>query len=90
MPKNAKSSEELLEEISMKLDMIIAVLVISGKEPEKQIKILAGLGFSISQTSAITGLTIDVVKKTRSKLKKSWIGFISLIFQFVLLIPKFF
>lgn len=70
MSKKEKSEKELLEEISAKLDKLIGVLAISGKDPKKQIEILKGLGFSIAETSTITGQTLDVVKKERSKLKK--------------------
>jgi len=45
-------------------------LAISGKEPKKQVQILANLGFSIHESMAFTGLTENVVKKERTKLKK--------------------
>jgi len=67
----AKSSEELLQEIIGKLDKILGVLAVSTiKEQKKKIPILKNLGFTIEETAALTGLTIDIVKKERGKLKK--------------------
>ena len=65
-----KTERQLLEEISGKLDKIIAFLATSNiKEPKDKVSILKNLGFTIEQTSVLTGLTLDVVKKERGKLK---------------------
>ena len=66
-----KTEKQLLEEISTKLDKIIAYLAISNiDKPKDKVPMLKGLGFTIEETSILTGLTIDVVKKERSKIKK--------------------
>ena len=41
--KKEKSEKELLKEISEKLDKIIALIVMQGKDVDTQIKILRGL-----------------------------------------------
>ncbi len=65
-----KTEKQLLEEISNKLDKIIAFLATSDiKEPRDKVPILKNLGFTIEQTSILTGLTIDIVKKERGKIK---------------------
>lgn len=69
---NEKTEKQLLQEISNKLDKIIAVLSISNiEDPKQKVPILKNLGFTIEETSMFTGLTIDVVKKERAKLKKN-------------------
>ena len=69
-----KTEKELLVEISGKLDKIIAFLATSDiKDPKDKIPMLKNLGFTIEQTSVLTGLTLDVVKKERGKLKNKWL-----------------
>jgi len=70
--KKEKTEKELLIEISQKLDKIIGILACSSiKEPKDKVPLLKNLGFTIEDTANITGLTINVVKKERSKLKDS-------------------
>ncbi|MCV0400164.1 MAG: hypothetical protein K5785_09265 [Nitrosarchaeum sp.] len=72
MVKKEKSEKELLSEISLKLDKVIGILASSSiKESKDKIPLLKNLGLTIEDTVNITGLTIDVVKKERSKLKDS-------------------
>lgn len=68
--QNNKSTEELLKEISKKLDKLVGVLSIIGKTPKEQVKVLYQFDFSIEETMILTNLTENVVKKERSKLKK--------------------
>jgi len=65
-----KTELELLNEMNSKLDRIIGILAtLSIDEPKKKVSILTNLGFTIEETANITCLTIDVVKKERSKRK---------------------
>ena len=68
-----KTEKQLLEEISSKLDKIIGIIAVSAiNEPKEKVPLLKNLGFTIEDTAKITGLTIDVVKKERGKLKNKW------------------
>lgn len=69
-PEKKKTSEDWLEEISKKLDKLVAVLAISGKTPKEQVRILYRFDFSIEETMNLTDLTENIVKKERAKLKK--------------------
>ncbi|MCH8915861.1 MAG: hypothetical protein IIA82_08485 [Thaumarchaeota archaeon] len=70
--EKSKTELDLLNEISLKLDKVIGILACSSiKEPRNKIPLLKNLGFTIEDTANITELTIDVVKKERSKLKDS-------------------
>ena len=53
---NVKSEKELLEEISGKLDKIIGVLAIQGKEEDTQIRILKKLGFQPEEVGKLLGI----------------------------------
>lgn len=65
-----KTEKQLLQEICDKLDKIIAYLSTSNiQDPKEKVPILKNLGFTIEETSMLTGLTINVVKKERVKLK---------------------
>lgn len=66
-----KTEKEILQEIGFKIDKIMGVLAVSNiKEPKDKIPILTKLGFTIEETALFTGLTVDIVKKERAKLKK--------------------
>jgi len=59
------------KEIIERLDKIIALLAIQGKEKNDQIKILHSLGFTSKVISEITGIPEGTVGRIRStKLKK--------------------
>ena len=61
------NSKEILE----KLDKIIGLLAIQGKEKNDQIKVLDSLGFTSKFISALTGIPEGTVGRIRStKLKK--------------------
>lgn len=72
MPKqNSKNELEILSEINEKLDHLIAVLLIQGKEINEQIDILIKRGMTHSTISALLGIpkgTIDY-KGARKKKK---------------------
>ena len=61
-----KSEKELLEEISKKLDKIIAILAIQGKDEDAQIRILKRLGFMADEIGKLLGVT------GRLRDKKGW------------------
>ena len=64
---NVKSEKELLEEISGKLDKIMGVLAIQGKEEDSQIRILKNQGFNSEEVGKLVGL-----KETTVRMRKSW------------------
>lgn len=60
------------EEILDKLDKIIGLLAIQGKEKKDQIKILDSLGFTSKFISALTNIPEGTVGRIRStELKKN-------------------
>lgn len=64
--KKQKTSEELLQEISEKLDKLMRILAIQGKDIDTQIKILKKLGFTSEETGNLVGLTDMAVRKRES------------------------
>ncbi len=69
--KPSKTTEELLEEISKKLDKIIGVLAIQGKDNITQVKILKSLNYSSEEIGNLIGSTASNVRKIvfRNKIK---------------------
>jgi hypothetical protein len=61
----AKSDNQPLEEMSKKLDQVIALLAIQGKEQNLQIKILYSLGFDSSAIGRVMGLSGSAVRKRK-------------------------
>lgn len=59
------------KEVLEKLDVIIGLLAIQGKEIDDQIKVLRSLGFTISQISGITAIPEGTIKTKmrRDRLK---------------------
>lgn len=70
MAKISKSDTDLLSEISQKLDQLIAVIAIQGKEKNDQIKILASLGLSNSNIANLIGIPKGTVDRIRASLNK--------------------
>lgn len=66
MSKNPKSSEQLLSEITSKLDQIIAVLAIQGKDEDTQIRLLKKRGFQAIEIEKLLGISGKV------KDRKNW------------------
>ena len=65
------SSEiELLKEISSKLDDLIAIFVVQGKEKEEQIKIMVNNGYSNSKISKLLVIPKGTVDSIRASFKK--------------------
>jgi uncharacterized protein (UPF0218 family) len=60
-------------EVIERLDKIIGLLAVQGKEKEEQLKVLTALGFSNSDMSTLTGIpkgTIDVIRANQKKKTK--------------------
>jgi hypothetical protein len=64
-----KSSEELLENISKKLDILIAMTAVQGKKTDDQISILKGMNYSWSEIGKFVGLAPDTVRMRYSRRK---------------------
>ena len=56
MPEEEKSSEKLLSEINQKLDKIIGILAIQGKDEDTQIRILKKIGFEAVEIGNLLGI----------------------------------
>ena len=69
MSKNTKSSEELLLEISEKLDKLMAILAIQNNnlDIDSKIKILKNVGFDSNEIGPYVGLSGSGVRE-----KKGW------------------
>lgn len=68
-PKKKKSTEELLEEISAKIDKLIALIAIQGKSENHQIKILTDLGFDSKKVGILLNLPSGTVRRRNAKMK---------------------
>ena len=66
MPEDKKSNEVLLTEISQKLDKIIGILAIRGKDEDTQIRILKKIGFEAVEIGNLLGV------QGRLRNKKAW------------------
>jgi hypothetical protein len=69
MPKIDKSEKQLLEEINDKLNTLVGLNAIQGKQKVDQIKILASMGFTNAEISKITGIPKGTVDTTRARKK---------------------
>ncbi len=53
---------DLLSDISIKLDKLIALIAIQGKSEQKQASILKSLGFTYKEISNLTGIPEGTLK----------------------------
>lgn len=60
----------ILKEISKKLDWLIALYSIQGKDPDTQVRILRSLNFTFAEVSKLTGIP-DGTLKSRNSRKSS-------------------
>ena len=67
--KKEKTEKEYLKEISEKMDKIIAMIAINGKDTDIQIDILRNLKLEWDEIGAITGLTSEAARKRHSRKK---------------------
>lgn len=65
-----KTELELLTEISAKLDQLISLGLIQGKEKEEQISLLVERGYSNSNISNLLSIPKGTVDFIRAKQKK--------------------
>lgn len=70
MAKDEKTERQLLMEISEKLDKLIGIFAIQGKNRDEQIKVLVSLGFTNAEISKLTGMPKGTVDTIRAKSKK--------------------
>ncbi len=61
---------ELLKEICLKLDDLISLFAVQGKEKEEQIKIMVNNGYSNSKISKLIGIPKGTVDSIRANFKK--------------------
>ncbi len=67
-----KSEIDLLESINSKLDDLIAIMMIQGKEKEDQVRILVDNGFTSRNIGLILGIPKRTVEGIRArKIKKN-------------------
>lgn len=70
MSKDGTTEKELLREISEKLDKLIGVIAIQGKNKDEQVKILVSLGFTNAEISKLTSMPKGTVDTIRAKSKR--------------------
>ena len=70
MKKKALSEIELLGEINVKLDDLITLFIVQGKEKEEQINIMVDREYSNSQIGSLLGIPKGTVDGIRAKQKK--------------------
>jgi hypothetical protein len=63
----ASQEAQLLQEISLKLDRVVAVLAAQGKDKDKQIDILGAAGCESGFIGAVVGMTAPSVRKFQSR-----------------------
>lgn len=66
----SKTTEELLEEISKKLDKLTGILAIEGKDEDQQIKILTDLGFTSAEVGSLMGLPSGTIRRRNLEMRK--------------------
>ncbi|MCH7964389.1 MAG: hypothetical protein IH852_10690 [Bacteroidetes bacterium] len=69
MIKKPKSDNELLIEINSKLNTLVALSAIQGKERDDKIKILSGLEFTNVEISKLLGIPKGTIDGVRAKKK---------------------
>lgn len=62
-----QTDNELLREISDRLQQIVGLLAIQGKSQEEQIDILSNLGFDSTRIGLYLGMTGAAVRKRKSR-----------------------
>lgn len=69
MAKQDKTEKQILEEINEKLNKLIALSAVQGKNKQEQVKILSSIGFTNVEISKLTGIPKGTVDFTRAKFK---------------------
>ena len=65
------TTEELLAEVSEKLEKILGVLLVSNKDTDTQIRVLRSLGYDWPFVGAATGLTPDAARMRKKAPRKA-------------------
>lgn len=65
-----RTTEELLEEISKKLDKLTGILAINGKDEDQQIKILTDLDFTSAEVGSLLGLPAGTVRRKNLEMRE--------------------
>jgi phage portal protein BeeE len=60
--------QKLLQDISNKIDKLIALTAIQGKDENQQIKILRSLNFTFTDISKLTGVPESTIKDKAKKI----------------------
>ena len=68
--KDQTSEIQLLQEISKKLDDLITLFAVQGKEKKDQIKLMAEKGYSNSEMGKLLGIPKGTVDSIRADFKK--------------------
>ncbi len=68
--KKKKTVEELLEEISSKIDKLTGIIAIQGKNRGQQLKILSGLDFTSKEIGDLLGIHPGAVRNMLFTAKK--------------------
>jgi hypothetical protein len=69
MSDEQKSQIKLLEDLNKKMDSLVALTAVQGKDRDNQIKILAGLEFTNLSISKFLGVPKGTVDTIRAKMK---------------------
>lgn len=70
MADSDKSERELLVDIAGKLDRLIGVTAIAGRDRDEHPDILINLGLDNQLVAAMTGLTANAVSIRKTRMKK--------------------
>jgi hypothetical protein len=64
-----KIERDILEEISGKLDRVIAIIATQGRDQDGQIRVLRNLGYDWKFIGAATGLNADAARFRYTRFK---------------------
>ncbi len=65
-----KSEQELLAEISMKLDRLIGLSATQGRSVAQQLAILKGMGYDWGSIGLVVGMTANAARKCHTRHSK--------------------
>jgi len=66
-----KTAEELLEEISNKIDRLTSIIAIQGKEPDEKIAILRSFNLEWDEIGKYCGLAADAARMRYQRKNKN-------------------
>ena len=68
--KRNLSELELLQQLNLKLDQLIAITAIQGRKKDEQIRYLVNCGYSNGQIATLLALPKGTIDTLRAKLKR--------------------